>query len=125
MKVSPDADTGFYLTEVAGQVADELFAGNLAEGFVKSNNVGGFQPERGQDFQFFGQRINQGRHVGRARRWRWDGGQMSRPRHGLARRGVGEGLAEDALVAEVNAVKNANGRADGARAGLQIGGGVQ
>ena len=39
-------------------------------------------------------------------------------------RGVGDGLAEDALVAQMNAVKNADGRADRARAGVQFSGGV-
>ena len=43
-------------------------------------------------------------------------------RNGLLARGVGDGLAEDVLVAEVNAVENADGRADRARAGLQGGG---
>ena len=117
----PDADA-FDLPEVARQTADECLSWDLAESFVKPNNIRGLHAEGGDDLQLFVQRINQRRHAARR-----DGSirmavEGDYDRNALMARGVGDDLVEDALVAQVNAVKYADGRADGAPIRLQSGG---
>ena len=107
-------------SEVAGQSADERLAGLPAERAVEMNQQQRVRAQRFNRAQFLRQRINQRRHaVGR------DHGagvpvERDHQRNGVVLPRVGDGLADDLLMAEMNAVENADGQADFATAGLQF-----
>lgn len=110
------------MAEIADQVSDESFAGLLAEGMIKLNEEGGVHAQRGDHAQFLGQGIDErGSSL-----WSDDGGWMPIKRDGRGYRAVlmriGDGLANDLLMAEVDAVEDADGDADFSRGGGQVSG---
>ena len=118
-KIRADAEA-LDFSEVARQAADERLAGLPAECSVEMNQQQRVRAERFDRAQFLRQRINQRRHaVGRD-----DGVGMpverDHQRDGVVLARVGDGLADDLLMAEVDAVKKADGQADFAAAGLQF-----
>ena len=110
-KIRADANAVNF-SKIARQAADEFLAGLLAEFFVELDQQNRVRAERFDRAQFLRQRINQRRHaVGRD-----DGIGMpvksEDERDGVVLAGVGDGLPDDLLVAEMHAVKNADGQAD-------------
>ena len=99
-------------SEVAGQSADERLAGLPAERAIEMNQQQRVRAQRFNRAQFLRQRINQRRHaVGRDH----DAGvpvERDHQRNGVVLTRVGDGLADDLLMTEVDAVKNADGQAN-------------
>ena len=98
--------------EIARQVADEGFGGHFAGFFIKGDQVNRIHAQRGDDAEFLFQRIDQSR-----RALGGDNGagmtiESDDDREGLVLRGIGNGLADDLLMAQMNAVKNPNAYAD-------------
>ena len=118
-KIRADANAVDF-SKIARQVADEIFAGLFAEGLVKRNHQQRVRAERFNRAQFLRQRINQRRHAVR----RDDGIRMpvkgEHQRDGVVLARIGDGLPDDLLVAEMHAVKNADGQADLAAAGVEF-----
>ena len=83
-----------------------------AEFFVEMNQQQRVRAQRFNRAQFLRQRINQRRHPVR----RDDGVRMpverNHQRNGVVLARVGDGLADDLLMAEMDAVKKADGQAD-------------
>src|SRR5208282_6937039 len=108
------------LSEVARQTANEIFARLSAEFFVEMNQQQRVRAQRFNRAQFLRQRINQRRHPLR----RNDGVRVpvkrNYQRNGIVLVRIGDGLADDLLMAEMDAVENADGQAALAVAGLQF-----
>ena len=98
----------------------KIFAGLFAEFFVEVNFQQRVRAERFNRAQFLRQRINQRRHAVR----RDDGVRMpvkrQHQRDGVVLARVGDGLPDDLLMAEMHAVKHADGQADLAAARLPV-----
>ena len=110
-KIRADTDA-LDCTEVAGQFAHKNFAGLLAEFFVETEHQQSVRAERLNRAQFLRPRINLRRHAA----GRDDGIRMPvkrhRQRNGVVLARIGDGLADDLLMAEMHAVKEADGQAD-------------
>src|SRR5882724_8506986 len=108
------------LAEVARKAADEGFAGLFAERAVKMNQQQRIGGKGADDAQFLGERIDQrGDAIGR------DDGvgvavESDHEGDGFVLDGVGDGLADDLLVPQVDAVEEADGETDLASVGLQL-----
>src|SRR5687767_9140868 len=108
--------------EIAGEITDELIGGDFAEGAVESNQPGGMCSHRVQDTKLLRERINQER--------RFRGGdnrvgmpvESDRDCEAFVLAGIGDGLADDLLMSEVNAVENADCHTDFAGAWIQFAG---
>src|SRR6185503_5812212 len=111
-------------SQIAHEITDECFAGLFAEDLVEVNQEQSFGTERFKGAELLRQRINQRRHAVR----RDNGVRMLVERENERERvvlsAVGDGLADDLLMAEMHAVEEADGEADLFTAGLQLGGGV-
>ena len=88
------------------------------------NNEGGVQAEEVNDLQLLRKRINQGRDILRRDNGVGMAVKSNHDRNGSEAPGLFAGLAEDALVPQMDAVKNTNGHANPARPGLQVSGGM-
>jgi hypothetical protein len=111
--------------EIARQVADKSLAGLLAERGVEVEQENMVQPEVPKDAQLFLQRIDERGHPLRRDHGAGMRVERNRQRNPVALPGIGDGLAENPLVPEVDPVKEANGGADAARAGVQLMGGAE
>lgn len=109
------------VAEIAGQLADEAFAGLSAERLIEMNQQQGVRSERFDGLDFSRQGIDQRWHAV----WRDDGARVAveGEDHGEAvgLAGGGEGSPDDLLMPEVDAIKDAEGETDFAVAGLQLG----
>lgn len=108
--------------EIAGEAADEGFTRLLAEGFIEVNQEENVRAQSFDGAQFLGQGIDEGRDAV----WGDDGARVAIKSEdegeGFVRAGVGDGLANDLLVAQMDAVEEADGEAGFARRTEFVGG---
>ena len=108
------------VAEITDEAADEILGGLLAEGAIEVQEQCGVHAERLDGAEFLRQRTNQRRHAVR----RDDGGGMGIEGNDDGARGVlarvHQRLADDLLVAEVNAIERADREADAARVGREF-----
>lgn len=122
-KVSADAQR-VEPAEIAGEVANELFAGNPAECLVETDDQQGIDTHGGDGPLFLGRGMDGGRRQhGRDNRGRVPVKRdHDRPR--LVAAGVVDGLPDHLLMSEVNAVEDPDGEAGFLREILELGGGM-
>ena len=123
-ELAPDAHAA-KTAEVSRQGANELFSRLPAECFVEVNQPGGIRAEGLDGAQLLRQRIDQRRD---SRRGHDDVGMPvkgHRHRERLVLLGVRHRLSDDLLVPQVHAVEHADGHADSAAGGGEIGGVVE
>ena len=123
-ELRPHADA-VDVAAVADEGADEVLGGLFAEGAVEVEEEGGVQAEGFDGAEFLGQGVEERRDASGGD----DGGGMGVEGDDDGERavlaGVHQGLPEDLLVAEVDAIKRANGDADAARRGGKFAGAVE
>src|SRR5438105_3546151 len=110
--------------KIACKAPNEFLAALAAEGFVKMNEQRGLDAEAGDGAQFLRQRVNLRRNaigrddcVGMAIKRNDNRARLMLP-------GISDHLPDDLLMAEVDAVKDADGQTSGLSAGRKGGGGV-
>ncbi len=118
-EVAADAEAGDP-NEIVCKLADEFFGGLFAEGFVEVEEQGGVCIKCGDGTEFLRDGLQQWREMLRSD----DGVGMSvegdNDGEAFVLTSVGDGLADDLLVAEVDAVKHTDGEGDFARASIEF-----
>ena len=116
-KVEPGADAD---VPAEGDLGDELFRSDGGEGVVKMDEDAGVKAELFDEGEFVGGGGEQGRRLVGTQDAERVGVECQRDGESVGGAG-GAGLVEDALVAEVDAVKDADGEGDRAVGGGEFG----
>src|SRR5262245_47781153 len=99
------------MAKVTGEAANKIFRGDLAESFVEVDEKSGVGSEGLNDAKLFRKRIDKWRRALRGHYRIRMTIKSDNDGNAFVLLGIGDSLSDNLLVAEVNAIKDANGEA--------------